>query len=95
MLLFSSISSTEKNYCDDLKFSIEVTHTTNGTNNATLEITVIKSASKVKAYLYGDTKSKNKLNVELTELTDLPSGKYILVLQNNKCSSVKRDIIIK
>jgi len=88
-------SQLESLDCDDLKFSIEVTHTSNGQDNGIINVTIVKSETKAKAFLYGKLKSNNKLGVNPTELTGLKSGKYILVLQNKECSSVKRDIIIK
>lgn len=91
LLSFTNLPQT----CDDLKFDVKVTNTTNGQNNGKLDVTIIKSSSKIHAYLYGDTKSKNKLNVGLDDLINLESGTYTLVLQNNECSAVKQGIEIK
>ncbi len=95
IIVLSSFSAVEDEFCDDLKFSIEVTHTSSGLDNGVIDVVIIKSESKAKAYLYGESKNKNKLDVELSELTGLKSGKYILVLQNKKCSTVEHDIIIR
>lgn len=81
--------------CDDIQYDIKILHTTGGLNNGKIEITITKSSSSVSAYLYGDVKSKNKLNVKIDQLNNLKTGVYILVLQNKECSTVQRDIIIR
>lgn len=81
--------------CDDLKFDIKITSTSSGLDNGKIEVTIIKSTSNVRAYLYGDTRKKNKLDVSVDDLINLEAGTYTLVLQNNDCSAVKRDIEIK
>jgi len=81
--------------CDQLKFDINVVHTTNGLDNGKIEVVNIDSPSKVRAFLYGDKRDKNRLDVKVEKLDKLKAGTYILILQNKKCSSVKRDIIVK
>jgi hypothetical protein len=81
--------------CNGLKFEVKVTHTTDNLDNGKIEVTIIKSAAGVKAFLYGDKKSKNRLDVKPDQLTQLAAGTYQLVLQDNNCSTLKRDIIIK
>ena len=80
--------------CDQLKFDINVVHTTGGLDNGKIEVTNIESPSKVRAFLYGD-KRENRLDVKVEKLDKLKSGTYILILQNKKCSTVKRDIVVK
>lgn len=94
-LLVVSSFTLEKRLCNQLKFDVSITHTSNDQNNGIIEVVDLKSTTKVKAFLYGDKKSKNRLDVKVEKLTNLESGKYLLVLQNNECSSVKKDIIIK
>ncbi len=94
LLAFSTnFISTEP--CEELICEIEITDSSEGLNNGMIEVIIVKSSSKVKAYLYGDNRSKNKLNVDIDKLNKLEPGSYLLVLQNNKCSIVKHDIIIK
>lgn len=94
LLAFSSFNTTS-DICDDLKFDIEVTHTTNSLDNGIIDVTITKGNTSVKAFLYGKSRSNNKLNIKIDELKSLSSGTYTLVLQNKNCSSVKSDIIIK
>lgn len=91
LLSFSSLQQA----CDDLKFDIKITNTTNGLNNGKIEITITRSSSKVHAFLYGDAKQKNKVDVDPDDLINLQAGTYMLVLQNDQCYEVKQDIIIK
>ncbi len=95
VLIAISPFNLETEPCKDLTYDIKLTHTSDGKDNGIIEVTITKSSSKVKAFLYSEGKSGNKLDVKLDELTHLKAGKYILVLQNKECSSVKRDIIIK
>lgn len=95
VLIFTSSILAGQPPCEGLKFEIKVTNTSQSLDNGKIEVTIIKSAAGVKAYLYGDSKSKNRLNVKINKLTHLAAGKYILVLQDEKCSTVQRDIIIK
>ena len=81
--------------CDQLKFDIHVVHTSSGLDNGKIEVSKIDSPSKVRAFLYGDNKSKNRLDVKVEKLIKLPAGTYILILQNSQCSSVTHDIIVK
>jgi len=81
--------------CDGLKFEIEIIHTTSNLNNGIIEVTVIKSNSKVRVFLYGDLKSKNRLDVKPSELTQLAAGTYLLVIRDDKCNKIKRDIVIE
>ena len=81
--------------CDQLKFDINVVHTTDGLDNGKIEVINIDSPSKVRAFLYGDNKGKNRLDVKIEKLDKLQAGTYILILQNKECSAVKRDIIVK
>jgi len=81
--------------CDQLKFDVSIVDTTNGLDNGTIEVSIVKSSSKVRAYLYGDKKSKNRLDVRIDKLNKLPAGTYLLVLQNNDCSAVKRNLVVK
>jgi hypothetical protein len=81
--------------CDQLKFDTSIVHTTNGLDNGTIEIAIIKSSSKVRAFLYGDKKSKNRLDVRIDKLNKLPAGTYLLILQNNECSATKRNLVIE
>ena len=94
LLGFSSFSTTS-DVCDDLKFDIEVTHTTDGLNNGKIDVTITKGLQNVKAFLYAKSRGNNRLNIKIDELKNLPSGTFTLVLQNKNCSSVKSDIIIK
>ncbi|MCB0496924.1 MAG: hypothetical protein KDC79_12370 [Cyclobacteriaceae bacterium] len=93
VMLFSFTIPNQE--CDDIKFDVEISNTTNGLNNGKIDVTIIKTSSKVRAYLYGDKRSKNKLNVEIDELKGLEAGKYTLILQNKVCSVVKQDIVIE
>ena len=93
LISFSSFNPPVDN-CDDLKFEVKVTHTTNGLDNGIIDVTVTKGSSNLDVFLYGDIRSKNKLKVKIDELKNLASGTYILILQNDKCSTVKRDILI-
>ena len=95
LLIAISSFSFQSDTCGDLKFDIEVTHTSGGIGNGIIDVTIIKSSSKAMAYLYGDEKSKNKLNIDPDQLNKLKAGTYMLVLQNDQCYAVKRDIIIK
>ena len=81
--------------CDQLKFDVNVVHTTEGLDNGKIEVINIDSPSKVRAFLYGDKRDKNRLDVKVEKLDKLKAGTYILILQNKKCSSVKRDIVVK
>ena len=81
--------------CDELKFEINVVHTTDGLENGKIEVIDIDSPSKVRAFLYGDKRDKNRLDVKAEKLDKLKAGTYVLILQNKNCSSVKRDIIVK
>ena len=81
--------------CDELKFEINVVHTTEGHENGQIEVINIDSPSKVRAFLYGDKRDKNRLDVKVEKLDKLKAGTYVLILQNKNCSSVKRDIIVK
>lgn len=94
LIAFSSFNS-ETEPCKDLTYDIKLTHTSGGQDNGIIEVTITKSASKVKTYLYSEGKTENKLDVKLDELTRLKAGTYMLVLQNDICYAVKRDIIIK
>lgn len=94
LISFTSFNPFEDT-CDDLKFEVKVIHTTNGLDNGTIDVTVTKSSSEVKVFLYSEGENENKLDVKLDELNKLKSGTYMLVLQNSKCHAVKRDIIIK
>ena len=94
LVVFSSFLPNEQE-CDQLKFEINIVHTTDGRDNGKIEVSNIDSPSQVKAFLYGNGKNKNKLDVKIEKLVKLGSGTYTLVLQNNKCSAVKRDIIVR
>jgi len=94
LLAITSLTSIEEQ-CDTLKFDLEITHTTGGHDNGKIEVIILASHSGVKAFLYGDKKSKNLLDVKINKLDNLQAGTYLLILQDNECSSVKRDIIIK
>ncbi len=95
LLLVISSFTYERQDCDQLKFEVNITHSSDGLNNGIIEVVELKSTSKVKAFLYGDKKSKNRLDVKIDKLNNLEAGKYLLVLQNKDCSSVKKDIIIQ
>jgi hypothetical protein len=95
VLLMGMSFLTNNEECDQLKFDINIVHTTSGLANGIIEVSVIKSASKVRAFLYGDKKSKNRLNVRIDKLNKLQAGTYLLVLQNNDCSTVKRNLVVK
>ena len=95
VLLFLASFISKEQECDQLKFEINVVHTSDGLDNGKIEVTNIDSPSKVRAFLYGDKREKNKLDVKVEKLEKLKPGTYILILQNKKCSSVKRDIIVK
>ena len=94
LLAMVSLLSKEEQ-CDTLKFDLEITHTTDGLDNGKIEVTILESPSRVKAFLYGDKKNKNRLDVKIDKLVKLQAGTYVLVLQNKECSSVKNNIIIK
>ncbi len=81
--------------CDQLKFDINIVHTSDGLNNGKIEVSNVDSPSPVRAFLYGNGKDKNLLDVKIEKLIALKAGTYILILQNKKCSTVKRDIIVK
>ncbi len=96
LISFSYFNSQPESLdCDDLKFNIEVIHTSNGLDNGIIDVTITKSTSKVKVYLYSEGKSANKLNIKLDDLKKLKAGTYMLVLQNDNCYAVKRDIVIR
>lgn len=95
IILFLSFYSLGEDLCDNLKFTVEVSDTSQGLNNGEIKVVLKNKSSHVKAFLYGDKKAKNKLDISIDELTQLKPGSYILILQNKDCSSVKRDIIIK
>ena len=81
--------------CEQLKYSLEIIHTTNGLNNGKINVEIIKSQSEVTAYLYAESRANNKLGVKISKLVALPAGKYKLVLQNTECSIVEKNLIIE
>lgn len=95
LLFFSSTFSFDEPPCDELQFEITVINTTQGLDNGKIEISLKKRASNVKANLFGDRSSKNRIGVKINELTKLSSGTYILILQNDKCFELKKDIVIQ
>jgi hypothetical protein len=94
LVIFTSFLPREQE-CDQLKFDINIVHTTDGQDNGKIEVSNINSPSQVKAFLYGNGKNKNKLDVKIENLEKLGVGTYTLILQNKKCSTVTRDIIIR
>ena len=95
LILFASSFSLQNETCDDIKYEIEIIHTSNGLDNGQIEVNILSSSSKVKANLFGKDPSLNKIDVEIDELNNLSAGTYVLVLQNDQCSTVKSDIVIK
>lgn len=95
ILFFTSSFVEVEPFCDELKFDLEITHTSEGLDNGKIEVTILKGESNVTAFLVGDTVKKNRLGVKLKELSQLPAGTYILILENDICSQTKRDIVIK
>ena len=96
LLFFTSIVWEVDPICDQLKFDVLISNTSSGQNNGKIEVVLENSGeSNVRAYLYGDKRSKNKLDKKIDELTSLSKGTYILVLQNSECSSMKSDIVIE
>lgn len=83
--------------CHDLQYEVAVHHTTQGQANGWLEVKIIKSSSRVKAFLYRQKGSHqyDKHGVKPDELTGLAAGKYILVLQNKQCTVHQEDIEIR
>ena len=84
--------------CDGLQYKLTITHTSNGENNGRIEVEIIKSSSRVRAYLYikkGNQRKNSKEDVSVDELTGLAAGHYVLILQDAKCSAVEHDLVIK
>lgn len=96
ILFFTSSIWEVDTICDQLKFDVIITNTSIGENNGKIEV-ILEDGEKsnIRAYLYGEGSSKNRLDKKIDELTDLSKGTYILVLQNSECSSMKSDIVIE
>ena len=94
LVVFTSFLPKEQE-CDQLKFEVNIVHTTDGRDNGKIEISNIDSPSEVRAFLYGNGKNNNVLDVKIEKLVKLGAGSYTLILQNKKCSAVKRNIIVR
>ena len=69
--------------CEAISVEHNVRHTSQGLNNGAVDLIIKGGIQPYEISVIGDKRSKNKLNINLTRITDLQPGTYLIVIQDN------------
>ena len=95
VLFFISASMPGNSDCDTLKLSLTITHTSDGKSNGKIEVVVEQGKTPFKVNLFAEKRENNKLDVNFSDLENLPSGKFILIVQDEGKCTFQQEFTIK
>jgi hypothetical protein len=81
--------------CDSLIIKTKIIHTTDGVSNGEITVSIVKGKPPYKVFLFAEKIENNLFDVELDDLINLSSGKYILVIQDDADCTTQEKLILK
>ncbi|MBL6449433.1 hypothetical protein JMN32_24185 [Fulvivirga sp. 29W222] len=69
--------------CEIVSVEYNIKNTSHGLSNGSIDLIIEGGRKPFNISVIGDKRSKNKLNINLTRITDLQPGTYLIVIQDN------------